>query len=161
MAQWRLRGDLLRLATYYRVTGSRRKAERRRRADAAKERFQRWAATVVAARRQQCDAEAVGSVGINQLRTSPSQINFVSPPPAGSTVVSSPPAGDTARTTGGQGYREARAYKRRATPDEMQARRLTRRTRRTSTAQSMELGKRLRDDMEEIGRRCKERRGDG
>ena len=85
-AQWRLRCDLLRVATYYRVTGSQRKAERRRRAGAAKDRFRRWAATVVAARRQQCDAEAVESAGINNLRTSPLQINVVTPPPAGSTV---------------------------------------------------------------------------
>ena len=67
-AQWRLRCDLLRVATYYRVTGSQRKAERRRRAGAAKDRFRRWAATVVAARRQQSDAESAGSGDDNQLR---------------------------------------------------------------------------------------------
>ena len=60
-------------------------------------------------------------------------------------------------------YQETRTYKRRASQQEMQLRRLKpARTRQVNTAQSTELGKRLRDNMEEIGRRCKaERRGDG
>ena len=59
-------------------------------------------------------------------------------------------------------YREARPYKQRATPEEMQRKRLgPKRTRLVNTAQSTEIGKRLRENMEEVGRRCKERRGDG
>ena len=57
---------------------------------------------------------------------------------------------------------EDRPYKQRATPEEMQRKRLgPKRTRLVSTAQGTELGKRLRENMEEVGRRCKERRGDG
>ena len=66
------------------------------------------------------------------------------------------------RAEGEPSYREARPYKQRATPEEMQRRRLgSRRTRLVNTAQSTEIGMRLRENMEEIGRRCKERRGDG
>ena len=66
------------------------------------------------------------------------------------------------RAEGEPSYREARPYKQRATPEEMQRKRLgPKRTRLVNTAQSTEIGRRLRENMEEIGRRCKERRGDG
>ena len=127
LRRWRLRGDMLRVATYYRVTGARHRAECRTRRARVKARFQRWAMTVLSDRRQQ-DQGATGK----------------------------------RRAEGEPSYREARPYKQRATPEEMQRRRLgASRTRRTNTAQSTEIGKRLRENMEVIGQRCKAARGDG
>ena len=143
LTRWQLRCDLLRIATFYRVTGAKRRAKQRVRREAAKAKFQRWAATVLAERRSQ--ARPTPETRANQQETRQGQN-------AGKRRV------ETATS-----YREARAYKQRATPDEMERRRLApKRTRLTNTTQSTELGKRLRDNMEEVGRRCKaERRGDG
>ena len=143
LTRWQLRCDLLRIATFYRVTGAKRRAKQRVRREAAKAKFQRWAATVLAERRSQ--ARPTPETRANQQETRQGQN-------AGKRRAETAPS-----------YREARAYKQRATPDEMERRRLApKRTRLTNTTQSTELGKRLRDNMEEVGRRCKaERRGDG
>ena len=53
LGRWRLRGDLLRVATYYRVTGAKRRAERRTRRERAKTRFRQRAMTVLRGQRQQ------------------------------------------------------------------------------------------------------------
>ena len=137
------RCDLLRIATFYRVTGAKRRAKQRVRRETAKAKFQRWAATVLAERRSQ--ARPTPETRANQQETRQG-------PNAGKRRAETAPS-----------YREARAYKQRATPDEMERRRLApKRTRLTNTTQSTELGKRLRDNMEEVGRRCKAaRRGDG
>ena len=137
LARWRLRGDLLRIATYYRVTGARRSAETRRRTAAAKTRFKRWAATVIAERQRRGEGGSASSeLGGRDQSLDPSVLR--------------------------PQYKEGRTNKRRATAAEMAERRLaSKRARRTNTAQSTEIGKKLRDDMQEIGRRCKERRGDG
>ena len=64
-------------------------------------------------------------------------------------------------------YSEARAYKQRATQEEMSQRRLRTRQRRLGpTANSTEIGKRQRDEMSEIAKKCarwqhRERYGDG
>ena len=120
-----------------------RRAKQRVRRETAKAKFQRWAATVLAERRSQ--ARPTPETRANQQETRQGQN-------AGKRRAETAPS-----------YREARAYKQRATPDEMERRRLApKRTRLTNTTQSTELGKRLRDNMEEVGRRCKaERRGDG
>ena len=126
---------MLRVATYYRVTGAKRRAERRTRRERAKTRFRQWAMTVLRDQRQQ---GADGDAQQGQRATG------------------------KRRTEGESSYREARPYKQRATPEAMQRKRLgPKRTRLVNTAQSTEIGKRLRENMEEIGRRCKERRGDG
>ena len=136
LERWRLRGDMLRVATYYRVTGAKRRAERRARREWAKARFRQWATTVLRDQRRQGMADEDAQRG---QRTTGKR-----------------------RAEGEPSYREARPYRQRATPEEMQRRRLgPKRTRLVSTAQSTELGKRLRENMEEIGRRCKERRGIG
>ena len=127
---------MLRIATYYRVTGAKRRAERRTRRERAKTRFRQWAMTVLRDQRQQgaADGDAQQGQRVTGKR----------------------------RAEGEPSYREARPYKQRATPEEMQRKRLgPKRTRLVNTAQSTEIGKRLRENMEEIGRRCKERRGDG
>ena len=135
LERWRLRGDMLRIATYYRVTGAKRRAERRTRRERAKARFRQWAMTVLRDQRQQ------GADGDQQGQRETGK----------------------RRAEGEPSYREARPYKQRATHEEMQRRRLgSKRTRLVNTAQSTEIGRRLHENMEEIGRRCKmERRGDG
>ena len=139
LERWRLRGDMLRIATYYRVTGAKCRAERRTRRERTKARFQRWAMTVLRERRSRTEArEAEEGTQQDQRVTGKRRADHE------------------------PSYREARPYKQRATPEEMRRKRLDpKRTRRVNTAQSTEIGRRLRENMEEIGRRCKERRGDG
>ena len=102
LERWRLRGDMLRIATFYRVTGAKRRAERRTRRERAKTRFRQWAMTVLRDQRQQ---GADGDAQQGQRTTG------------------------KRRAEGEPSYREARPYKQRATPAEMQRRRL--RLRRT------------------------------
>ncbi len=132
---WRLRGDLLRVATYYRVTGAQHTAMRRRRREAAQERFKRWAASVVEerarARRQEAEAPAAAQQGRASRK----------------------------RAMPGGGYRETREYKQRATAAAMaERRRAPQRRRRTNTTTSTELGKRTRDQMWAIAERCVQQR---
>ena len=106
---------MLRIATYYRVTGAKRRADRRTRRERAKARFRQWAMTVLRDQRQQgTDGDAQQGQRATGKR----------------------------RAEGEPSYREARPYKQRATPEEMQRRRLgPKRTRLVNTAQSTEVGK--------------------
>ena len=95
-----------------------RRAERRARREWAKARFRQWAMTVLRDQRRQGIAD--GDAQRGQQTTG------------------------KRRAEGEPSYREARPYKQRATPEEMQRKRLVpKRTRLVSTAQSTELGKRL------------------
>ena len=80
LARWRLRGDLLRIATYYRVTGARRSAETRRRTAAAKTRFKRWAATVIAERQRREGGSASSELGGRDQSLDPSVLNCIVTP---------------------------------------------------------------------------------
>ena len=142
LRRWRFKCDLMRVATYYRVTGAQTRVDARKRSARIRARFREWATSV---RRERAAAvrpptETEGGDGQRASRKRPIQ--------AGS-------------------YSEARAYKQRATQEEMSRRRLrTRRRRHGPTANSTEIGKRQRDEMSEVARECakyrrRERFGDG
>ena len=142
LRRWRLKCDLMRVATYYRVTGAQMRVDARKRSARTRTRFREWAASV---RRERAaaarpSAETEGGNGQRASRKRPMQ-------------------------TGS--YSEARTYKQRATQEEMSQRRLRpRRRRHGPTANSTEIGKRQRDEMSEIARECakyrrRERFGDG
>ena len=142
LARWKLKCDVMRVATYYRVTGARERAEARGRSAQTRARFRAWAASVVQARRDDEVAER----------------------PAGQARDGGRAARKRQMAPGA--YREGRTNKQRATQEEVARRRLhSRRQRRGSTAADTQVGKRLRDDMCKVATRSvrqrRERFGDG
>ena len=114
LRRWRLKCDLMRVATYYRVTGAQARVDARKRSDRIRARFREWAASV---RRERAatarsPAESEGEDGQRASRK---------------------------RALQPGSYSEARAYKQRATQEEMSLRRLRpRRRRHGPTANSTE-----------------------
>ena len=141
LQRWRLKCDLMRVATYYRVTGAQARVEARKRSARTRARFREWAASVrrerTAAVQHPAEREGDGQHATRKRAMDPGS------------------------------YSEARAYKQRATQEEMSQRRLRpRQRRRGPTANSTEIGKRQRDEMSEIAKKCarwrrRERYGDG
>ena len=141
LQRWRLKCDLMRVATYYRVTGAQARVEARKRSARIRARFREWAASVrrerAAAVQHQAEREGDGQRTTRKRAMDPGS------------------------------YSEARAYRQRATQEEMSQRRLRTRQRRLGpTANSTEIGKRQRDEMSEIAKKCarwqhRERYGDG
>ena len=110
LRRWRLKCDLMRVATYYRVTGAQMRVDARKRSARTRTRFREWAASV---RRERAaatrpSAETEGGNGQRASRKRPMQ-------------------------TGS--YSEARTYKQRATQEEMSQRRLRTRRRRHGPTQ--------------------------
>ena len=119
LRRWRLKCDLMRVATYYRVTGAQTRVDARKRSARIRARFREWATSVrrerTAAPAARPPAEREGEDGQRASRK-------------------------RARQPGS--YSEARAYKQRATQEEMSQRRLRpRRRRHGPTANSTEIGK--------------------
>ena len=141
LRQWRLKCDMLRIATYYRVTGSATRAQRRIRTARTRTRLRRWADSVIRARRLQATRGEPASAEDDDRLTGRKR--------------SVPPGA----------YCETRANTRRRTQEEItNDRLLARRRRRGPTAADTEIGKRLRDDMCEIANECRRQRrrfGDG
>ena len=75
LRRWRLKCDLMRVATYYRVTGAQMRVDARKRSARTRTRFREWAASV---RRERAaaarpPAEAEGENGQRALRKRPMQ----------------------------------------------------------------------------------------
>ena len=129
LRRWRLKCDMMRVATYYRVTGAQSAADARKRSERVKARFRAWAASV---RGQRAAQETPGPAEDSR-------------------------AGRKRPMEGA--YNQARTYKRRATQEEMIERRLRPRRRRMGpTATCTELGKRARDEMCDVARECRRER---
>ena len=141
LQRWRLKCDLMRVATFYRVTGAHARAEARVRSGRARARFRKWAASVIREREQ---------AALQPMDTAE--------PDARESRKRAMPPGR---------YSETRTNRTRASPDEMDRRRTrARQPRLAPTMSSTEIGKRLRDEMREIAEQCgrhrRERRfGDG
>ena len=141
LQRWRLKCDLMRVATFYRVTGAHARAEARMRSGRARARFRKWAASVIREREQ---------AALQPMDTAE--------PDARESRKRAMPPGR---------YSETRTNRTRASPDEMDRRRTrARQSRLGTTMSSTEIGKRLRDEMREIAEQCgrhrRERRfGDG
>ena len=136
LRRWRFKCDMMRVATYYRVTGAQNTADNRERRARVKARFRVWAASMHGHRGGQVMQGAAKDGGASRKR-----------PLAGS-------------------YQQARTYKQRATQEELNERRLRPKRRRLgSTATCTELGKRTRDEMCDVARECRrlrrQRFGDG
>ena len=143
LSRWRMKCDVMRVATYYRVTGARERAEARHRSNKTRARFRAWAASVIQARRDDEAAERAAE----QARDGTSR------------------EARKRRMEPGV-YREGRTNKQRATQAEVARRRLqSRRQRRGPTVTDTQVGKRMRDDMCEVATRAirqrRERFGDG
>ena len=131
-----------RVATYYRVTGAQANAEARKRSGRTRARFRAWAASVLQERVVGGTSGQAAAGGQDDC-----QAGRKRPMAAGA-------------------YSEARAYKKRATQEEVTDRRLRPRRRRLGpTATSTEMDKRMREDMSRVARKCvrerRERSGDG
>ena len=141
LQRWRLKCDLMRVATYYRVTGAHTRAEASKRSTRTRTRFRMWAASVIRER----------------ARAAQQPMDTEDPDGRESRKRTLPP---------GQ-YSDTRTNRPRASPDEMNRRRThTRQTRLGPTMNSTEIGKRLRDEMREIAKECGQNRrqdrfGDG
>ena len=141
LQRWRLKCDLMRIATYYRVTGAHTRAEARKRSNRTRMRIQTWAGSLIRERaraaQQPMDTEDPGGRESRKRALPPGQ------------------------------YSDTRTNRPRANPDQMNRRRTqTRQTRLGPTMNSTEIGKRLRDEMHEIAQECGKRRrrdrfGDG
>ena len=142
LRRWRLKCDMKRVATYYRVTGAQANAEARKRSVRTRARFRAWAASVLRERVAGGTSGQAAAGGQDD-----GQAGRKRPMMAGA-------------------YSEARAYKKRATQEEVTDRRLRPRRRRLGpTATNTEVGKQMRDDMSRVARQCvrerRERSGDG
>ena len=149
LTQWRMKSSLMRLATYYRVTGAHERAMRRRRTENTKTRFRAWAISVLNERRM---TRTNGDTATTSQQLNTSQ---------------------QVRRTQPQRHRPSAQHatantdrKRRATAAQMAERRLQpQRRRRMPTATCTELGKRMRDEMNDVANECMRirrlRHGDG
>ena len=124
LRRWKLRGDMLRLATYYRVMRLHDKATRRVRREAVQRGLRAWAKRVL--REARADTGEMDT----EEGARPSRKRKVT-------------------------YKETRTNKQRTTPEEMTTRRLAyTRRRHGCTASDVQLGKRQRDEMTAVARRC-------
>ena len=142
LARWRLKCDMMRVATYYRVTGARARAEARIRNARARTRFREWIRSVIQARQN----DAAEEQAVDQAQDSSRETRK--------------------RRMAPGAYCETRTNKQRATQEEVTTRRLqAKRRRRGATASDTQVGKRLRDEMSVIATRSvrqrRERIGDG
>ena len=142
LARWKLKCDVMRVATYYRVTRARERAEARARRAKTRARFREWITSVIQSNRNDAATERAAQQAQDGSRET------------------------RKRHMAPGGYREARANKQRTTQEEVTRRRLqSRRQRRGSTVADTQVGKRLRDDMCEVAMRSvrqrRERFGDG
>ena len=147
MGGWRLRGDALRVATYYRVMHCRVRAEAEAKRRARGARFGAWWTSFVELQKRERErAEAVGAAADERARRG----DLAS---AGTRMAQRPERLYLAGTA---------KYRARATTEEARRRLLTRGT-RTRIEQAAEIGPRLHENLQEIARRCeRERRhGDG
>ena len=141
LQRWRLKCDLMRVATFYRVTGAHARAEARKRKDRVRARFRMWAASVIRER----------------AHVAPQPMDTAEQDERESRKRVMPPGR----------YSDTRVNRPRASPDEMDRRRTrARQSRLAPTMSSTEIGKRLRDEMHEIAEKCERHRrehrfGDG
>jgi hypothetical protein len=132
LARWRLRGDLLRLATYYRVTGSHERARTRQRRDTLRSRARAW------------------------MRSALEELRRPEPP--------APASAEhrwemRERNVRPHAYIEVRQYRERASAEQLTHKRLvSRKRKKMATAQTTEMGKRMRDAMATVADRCKRQR---
>jgi len=157
LRRWRLKCDLKRVATYYRVTGAQERAEARGRGARTRARFRAWADSVRRQRAMTAQGAGGGGAGTSGGAGAKRSRGCTCRPGFSATCATCDGAG---------GYSETRPYKQRATQDEMVSRRLRPRRRKLGpTAACTELGKRLRDNMGVVADRCiRQRRapfGDG
>ena len=146
---WRLAGDALRVAAYYRVMHSDRRARDRRRHLAAKERFQRWIRSCIEQRRAEAAAKEHGQAAEAERQRRGERVS-------GATRMQRTPA---------DVYRDTRRYKPRAAAHDVE-RRLLSKAVRPRIIHAAEIGPRLYDNLREIADRCarariQRQRGDG
>ena len=147
MGGWRLRGDALCVATYYRVMHCRERAEAEAGKRTRRARFEAWWRSFVELQRGERErAEAMGAAAEERVRRG----GLAS---AGTRMAPRPERLYLAGTA---------KYRARATKEETRRRLLGRGT-RTRIEHAAEIGPRLHENLQEVARRCERerRRGDG
>ena len=143
---WQLRSRCLQVATYYRVTGAPERAAKQKRLQAARHRFQRWAASVRQQRRGEAAARESGNAAETERERRGDR--------ASARTRMAPKPKDVYRSG-------VRPYKPRAPPPVINSRRLGN-LHRTQITSAAEIGQRLHENFSIIALRClDERRGDG